>query len=408
MSCIFSNRLVSGITDGILNSIVRWKTITGITTSLNSFIDDNGQMSIGSSNFDGMLTLTCRAADVIGLKIKGAESQTEDLLKIVDSDDNSLFVVNNQGDLGVTIDTPNEPLHVQSDFNGNRAIRMGNESDGISAVGRFIVDVLGGSTFLAGYGSNFITSGSKKANSGSLIANAAMENGLSLVARHPTTGHIRFYSGGNNDANEHMIILNDGTVNIGDLSTNYASHAPNGFLTLNGEAKVFKTWTFNFNRSIIIGLGKPTLVNRGVFYGYSLPIFNNDDEELFSCKCQPLSWDGISDPIIYVGGWLDTANDTKKFNLQISVEKCDMEENEIVPITTNDYSIETVTGNVAQYTSYKIAFTIDASAINLGSGNAFALRIRRLAASSDEIAGEFVVEGAVMGYIANKIGSSIS
>jgi hypothetical protein len=84
-----------------------------------------------------------------------------------------------------------------------------------------------------------------------------------------------------------------------------------------------------------------------------------------------------------------------------------MNGNEVVQITTNDYTVETLTGDVAQYTSYKIAFTIDASVIDLDTGDALAIRIRRLAASSDEISGEFVVEGAVMVYIADKLGGTI-
>lgn len=407
MSSVFPNKVIAGTGTGTQDSICRWETVSEITDSI-AYIDNNGQMSIGSLSADAMLDITCRVADVIGLKIKAAESQTADLLKIVSDDESCLFVINYQGDNGITVCSPNEPLHVQSDYNGNRAIRMGNESDGVSAVGRFIVDVLGGSTFLAGYGSNFTTSGSKRANSGSLIANASMAGGLSFVARHSTTGHLRFYSGGNADSNERVRIEADGTIKIGDLvSSNYASFASNGFMTLNNTAKVTKTWTFNFNHTIVSALGKPTSVTRGVFQGYSLPIYNNDNEELFSCKCIPDDWDGISDPIIYIGGWLDTANNAKKFNLQVSVEKCDMNGNEVVPITTNDYTVETLTGDVAQYTSYKVAFTIDASAIDLDTGDALALRIRRLDASSDEISGEFVVEGAVIVYIANKLGGTI-
>jgi len=408
MSSVFPNKVIVGTGIGTLNSIAKWNSINEIIDS-DVYIDNNNQISVGSAVAnDAMLDITCRATNITGLKIKAAENQTADLLKIVNSDESCLFVINYKGDQGITICSPNEPLHVQSDYDGNRAIRMGNESNGSSAVGRFIVDVLGGSTFLAGYGSNFTTSGSKRANSGSLIANAAMEGGLSLVARHPTTGHVRIYSGGNADTNERVIIEADGTTKIGDLnSSHYTSFASNGFITLVNNAKIKKVLTFNFNHTIVSALGKPTSVSRGAFQGYSLPIYNNDNEELFSCKCVPGGWDGISDPVIYIGGWLDTANNAKRFNLQVSVEKCDMNGNEVVQITTNDYTVETLTGDVAQYTSYKIAFTCDASAIELNTSDALAIRIRRLAASSDEISGEFVVEGAVVEYIADKLGGTI-
>lgn len=189
-----------------------------VTLDVRLKIMNDGTVGIGTISPNAMLDIACKDANTSGIKIKAAVSQTEDLFKIVDSNNDILFVINNQGDIGVTIDTPNEPLHVQSDYDGNRAIRIGNESSGTSAVGRFIVDVLGGSAFLAGYGSNFTTSGSKRANSGSLITNASMAGGLSMVARHPTTGHLRFYSGGNADANQRMIIQADGQIAINATS----------------------------------------------------------------------------------------------------------------------------------------------------------------------------------------------
>ena len=179
-------------------------------------------------------------------------------------------------------------------------------------------------------------------------------------------------------------------------------------LALTDDAPAYRDSTFTFNYVNITGQGKPTLVNVGAFYGFSLPVYNSDDEELFSCKCMPGDWDGTTDPIIYLGGWLDTANDTKKFNLQVSVETADYSGNDVVPATTNDYPVETTTGNWAQYTSFKVAFTIDASAIGLAVGQPITVRVRRLAATGDEIAGEVVIEGAVIVYVANKLGGATS
>jgi len=194
---------------------------------------------------------------------------------------------------------------------------------------------------------------------------------------------------------------------MGDYSGgNYTEIKSDGEINLNGTAKVKITRSFTFNYSQAIGTGKPTLVNRGVFFGFSLPVYNSDDEELFTCHCVIPEWDGTTDPVIYVGGWLDTANTGKKFNLQVSVEKCDMAANEVVPATTNDYEVETDTGTAAQYTSFKIGFTIDASAVGFEYGDTIAIRVRRLAATSDEIAGEFVVEGVAIEYTANKLGEA--
>jgi len=124
-----------------------------------------------------------------------------------------------------------------------------------------------------------------------------------------------------------------------------------------GTAKVTKkVRPFTFNYAQITGQGKPTLVNRGVFFGWSLPVYNADNEELFTCNCIPTDWDGTADPVVYIAGWLDTANTDKKFNLQVSVEYYDPSTNQVVPVTTNDYTVETDTGTAAQYTSFYCSF----------------------------------------------------
>jgi len=163
-----------------------------------------------------------------------------------------------------------------------------------------------------------------------------------------------------------------------------------------------KSFTFNYQR--VTGTGKPTQVSQGVFNGWSLPVYSADDEELFACDCMPASWDGETDPKILIGGWLDTANNAKKFQLQVSVETISMTGNAVVPVTTNDYPIETTTGNWAQYTSFIAEITIAAATIGLLKGQPIAIRIRRIAASTAEIAGEVVVEGASLRWAIDKVG----
>jgi len=230
-----------------------------------------------------------------------------------------------------------------------------------------------------------------------------IQNGEKLYLRD---GAIGVYS----QANTFLDLFADGAIRIGDSSggapTNYLKILPDGEINLVGTAKVKIVDSFTFNFARIVGQGKPTIVNRGVFWGFSLPVYNNDDEELFTCKCLPPDWDGSSDPTVYIGGWLDTANTDKKFNLQVSVEKCDVVNNEVVPTSTHDYEVETDTGAAAQYTSFKVAFTLDASAIAVAVGNTLAIRVRRISATVDEIAGEFVVEGMAVEYIADKLGGS--
>lgn len=60
--------------------------------------------------------------------------------------------------------------------------------------------------------------------------------------------------------------------------------------------------SFGFNYSRITAQGKPTLVSRGVYFGFSLPIYAADDEELPACECIDPAWDGVTNPVLYLGG----------------------------------------------------------------------------------------------------------
>jgi len=108
-------------------------------------------------------------------------------------------------ELGIGTSTPDEPLVIQRDFDGNIGVRLKNENGGTKAVARYIVDMDGGSAFLAGYGSGFTQSGAKIPNSAALISNLSMVNGLSFVSRS-TTAPMRFYVGGNTDSDLQAII----------------------------------------------------------------------------------------------------------------------------------------------------------------------------------------------------------
>jgi len=193
---------------------------------------------------------------------------------------------------------------------------------------------------------------------------------------------------------------------IGD-GTNYTHIQADGEIQLVGTAKVKTYDKLQFNETRITGQGKPTQVFRGAFAAYSLPIYNTDDEELFSCVCTPPAWDGTTDPVLYLAGWLTAAEDINDdFNLQVSVETYDPSNNDVVPVTTNDYTVETNVTDGTQFASYGVSFTLDASAIVIAAGQPLGVRIRRLAAAGTEIAGEFAIEGAVLIWTCNKLGQA--
>jgi hypothetical protein len=184
------------------------------------------------------------------------------------------------------------------------------------------------------------------------------------------------------------------------------------------EVKINNVWSvndqnwkfqdFSFDHTVVVARGKPTQVSRGVHEGFSLPIYDSDNEELFECGCVPTDWDGVTDPSFLVGCWLDTANNDKDFALQVSIN-C-LESGDTVPTTTNDFKVETNTGNADQYKFFivEIPFT-GAAGLGCVAGNAFGIRIRRVAVvedGADEITGEVVVKGVGIKYNSNKAGTS--
>lgn len=202
---------------------------------------------------------------------------------------------------------------------------------------------------------------------------------------------------------------NDAT-NIGDNlnKTGYARMSgTDGTITLHGDARKYKTTTVNFNHTIVRANGKPDAVTLGAHSGFSLPVWTDpSDEELYSCKSLPLDLDLTENITTFVGCYLDTANDTKKFQLQLSWVISDLAAHDVLDAGTTDVEVETTTGNDAQYTSYKIPFTIASVADGAAAGNKIGFRLRRIAASGDEIAGEVVVCGMAMRYVIDKVGKA--
>ena len=184
-------------------------------------------------------------------------------------------------------------------------------------------------------------------------------------------------------------------------------------VTANAEAisdlktLVYKTRPFIFDYESIGGT--PALRTRGIFTGYALPIYNANDEELFACLDMPDDWKTDTNPEIILTGWLDAANKEKRFHILFSVQTVDSSINSEVAASTNDRGVEMETGDWPANASFKLASTVDRTAMSdtLKPGQPLMLRIRRIAASSDEITGNPVILNAVLRYISDKQGGAI-
>lgn len=152
---------------------------------------------------------------------------------------------------------------------------------------------------------------------------------------------------------------------------------------------------------------KPTIVSRGVVQGYSLPVYNADDEELFITQSVPHRWDEASNITFGCMAMLDTANTDKKFKLQIEWEQ--VTAGDVVGTSTVTASTEIdVTGAASQYMTYDVTMTVDYDANTpdvIEANDVLAIRLRRVAASADEITGEVVVYGFYIQYNRDKIGA---
>lgn len=151
---------------------------------------------------------------------------------------------------------------------------------------------------------------------------------------------------------------------------------------------------------------KPTIVSRGVVQGYSFPIYNSDDEELFITQFVPHRWDEASNITFGCMAMLDTANTDKKFKLQIEWEQ--VTAGDVVGTSTVTASTEIdVTGAASQYMTYDVTMTVDYDANTpdvIEPNDILAIRLRRVAASSAEITGEVILYGFYIQYNRDKIG----
>ena len=155
-----------------------------------------------------------------------------------------------------------------------------------------------------------------------------------------------------------------------------------------------------------------TIPEGGVYKGYSLPVWSApaEHEELYFRQNLPRRWDEASDITASVIAVIDTANTDKKFRLQLAWEH--FAKGGVVPATSNIADlVEKDTGTAVQYQSFICDFTIDYDIDGAGNelkyGEVLTARLRRVAASADEITGEVVIIDWYAQYRRNKLGSPV-
>lgn len=168
------------------------------------------------------------------------------------------------------------------------------------------------------------------------------------------------------------------------------------------EGKVYLEFRPDLDETRIRGnMGIPTGVRigepgEGLFTGYSLPIWNADDEELYFIHCVPDRWDGESHIILHIKTALANANEAGN-SYQIQAEWEHVTPNvEEVPITLNTTTFTRTVESNTQFEFYQDYFIVLYNA-DVGDDilvdDEIAIRLRRINAGGQlkELDGELII-----------------
>ena len=152
--------------------------------------------------------------------------------------------------------------------------------------------------------------------------------------------------------------------------------------------------------------GVPTQIERGLFKGYSFPIWTDPaqiNEELNFRLRVPHRWDGTTKPWFVAITAISAAEDIgDKYKFQLEWQSEDVEN--VVPATIQETLTTEIT--VADGTAwYAEILAFELTATTMVAGQNMQLRLRRIAASANEVANEPVIFHWDTRWKMNKIGS---
>lgn len=150
--------------------------------------------------------------------------------------------------------------------------------------------------------------------------------------------------------------------------------------------------------------GKPTLINRGVFSGYSLPVWSSDQEELYFRMRVPFRWDGTTAPFFCAITSITGAEDIgDKYKLQLEWAAEDVEH--VIPDAAHETLTHEIT--VADGTAfYSEILLFEFTPATLVSGQNLQARLRRIASAAPAVTAEIAVWHWCTRWKMNKLGTS--
>lgn len=150
---------------------------------------------------------------------------------------------------------------------------------------------------------------------------------------------------------------------------------------------------------------KPTLITRGVWGGYSLPVYATGEELSFRMRV-PHVWDGSTNPYFVAITSISTTEDIgDKYNFQFEWQSEDILH--VIPDTIQETLTDEIT--VADGTAFYaeiISFELDAT--TLIAGQCLQSRLRRIASAAPAVSNEIVVWHWDTRWKVNKVATTTS
>lgn len=139
-------------------------------------------------------------------------------------------------------------------------------------------------------------------------------------------------------------------------------------------------------------LAKPTQITRGLWKGYSLPVWadpSNVYEELSFKMRVPHTWDGVTNPwFVAITSILGAEDIDDKYKFQMEWQSEDI--GHVIPDTTQEIITDEVT--IVDGTAYYAEIIVfEADATTIIAGQNIQWRLRRIAASASEVTNEIGV-----------------
>ena len=203
-------------------------------------------------------------------------------------------------------------------------------------------------------------------------------------------------------------LMPSGEVRIGTLA-DYVSVSPNGVITMVGAAKRTLVERPAVNHGVIAAKAKPATEILGANQLYIMPIWStpaNADEQLFFKNIVPARWDGASDITFVLKvalGGVEDVGDKAQFQLSWAHNGVTGVMSDTVLSTTAELTV--ATGRAAKYDIYVLSFTMDydGMAATIAGRDGLVGRIRRIAASSNEVAASPYISNWYLVYNVDKV-----